>query len=133
MSVKRVAVHCVDIEDKPGSLQKFLTQSSLSGADYLCFSAFSCSDNHSRVYVSAKDPKSFEDFAREAEMKITEAAGFIVSGEDRAGAAANALKGLAEKDIRGITGAAMVCDNRYHLLVVVNAKDADRAQKALGD
>lgn len=133
MSVKRIAVHCVDIEDKPGSLQKFLTQSSLSGADYLYFLAFSCSDNHSRVYVSAKDPKSFEDFAREAEIKTTEAAGFIVSGEDHAGAAANVLKGLAEKDIRGIAGTAMVCDNRYHLLVVVNARDADRAQKVLGD
>ncbi|MGD1042771.1 MAG: hypothetical protein ABR913_06855 [Sedimentisphaerales bacterium] len=133
MSVKRIAVHCVDIEDKPGSLQKFLTQSSLSGVDYLCLSAFSCSDNRSRVYVSAKDPKSFEAFAKEAGIKITEATGFIVGGEDRAGAAANVLKGLAEKDIRGIAGAAMVCDNRYHLFVVVNAKDADRAQKALGD
>ena len=133
MSVKRVAVHCVDIEDKPGSLQKFLAQSSLSGVDYLCFSAFSCSDNRSRVYVSAKDPKSFEAFAKEARIKTTEATGFIIDGEDRIGAAANILKRLAEKDIRGITGAAMVCDNRYHLLVVVNAKDADRAQKALGD
>jgi hypothetical protein len=133
MSVKRVAVHCVDIEDKPGSLQKFLAQSSMSGADYLCFSAFSCGDNHCRVYVSAKDPKIFEDFAGEAGIKTTEATGFIVDGVDRAGAAADVLKRLAEKDIRGITGAAMVCDNRYHLLVVVNAKDADRAQKALGD
>ncbi len=133
MSVKRIAVHCVDIEDKPGSLQKFLAQSSMSGVDYLCFSAFSCSDNHGRVYVSAKDPKSFEAFAREAGIKTTEATGFIIGGEDRAGAAANVLKRLAEKDIRGITGAAMVCDNRYHLFVVVNAKDADRAQKALGD
>jgi hypothetical protein len=133
MSVKRVAVHCVDIEDKPGSLQKFLAQSSLSGVDYLCFSAFSCGDNHGRVYVSAKDPKSFEAFAKEARIKTTEATGFIIDGEDRIGAAANILKRLAEKDIRGITGAAMVCDNRYHLLVVVNAKDADRAQKALGN
>jgi hypothetical protein len=133
MSVKRVAVHCVDIEDKPGSLHKFLTQSSLSGVDYLCFSAFSCSDNHGRVYVSAKDPKSFEAFAKEAGIKITEAAGFIVGGEDRVGAAANVLKRLAEKDIHGIAGAAMVCDNQYQLFVVVNAKDADRAQKAMGD
>ena len=133
MSVKRVAVHCVDIEDKPGSLQKFLAQSSLSGVDYLCFSAFSCSDNHGRVYVSAKDPKNFEDFAREGGIKITEATGFIIGGKDHTGAAANVLKRLAEKDIRGITGAAMVCDNRYHLFVVVNAKDTDQAQKALGD
>ena len=81
----------------------------------------------------AKDPKSFEAFAKEAGIKTTEATGFIVDGVDRVGAAANVLKRLAEKDIRGITGEAMVCDNRYHLLVVVNTKDADRAQKSLGD
>ena len=131
MSVKRVAVRCVGIEDKPGSLQKFLAQSNLSGVDYLCFSAFSCGDNRGCAYVSTKDPKKFEDFAREAGIKTTEAAGFIISGEDRAGAAANVLKRLAEKDIRGIAGTAMACDNRYHLFVVVNAKDADRAQKAM--
>ncbi len=41
MAVRRITVHCVGIEDKPGSLQKFLAQSSLSGVDFLCFAAFS--------------------------------------------------------------------------------------------
>ena len=133
MAVKRIAVHCVEIEDKPGSLHRFLSQSSLTGVDYLCFSAFSCGSNRGRVFVSAKDPRTFEAFVKEAKLKTTLATGFIVSGDDRAGAAADALKGLAENGIGGITGAAMVCDGRYQMLVVINAKDGDRAQKVLGD
>jgi hypothetical protein len=133
MAAKRIAVHCVEIEDKPGSLHRFLSQSSLTGVDYLCFSAFSCGNNRGQVFVSAKDPKGFEAFAQEAKLKVAVATGFIVSGQDHSGAAADALKGLAENGISGITCAAMTCDGRYQMLIVVDAKNADRAQKVLGD
>ncbi len=132
MAVRRTVVHCVEIEDKPGSLQKFLSQSNLSGVDFLCLSAFSCGNNRGLAFVSAKDPKRFESFAQEAGLKMTVAAGFIVDGDDRAGAAADALLGLAENDISGLVGSAMVCDGRYQMFVVVHAEDGDRAQKALG-
>jgi hypothetical protein len=132
MAVKRIVVHCVEIEDKPGSLQKFLSQSNLSGVDFLCLSAFSCGNNRGQAFVSAKDPKKFESFAREAGLKMTVATGFIVDGDDRAGAAADALLGLAENDISGLVGSAMVCDGRYQMFVAVPAEDGDRAQKALG-
>ncbi|MFH1372047.1 MAG: hypothetical protein ABII09_12285 [Planctomycetota bacterium] len=132
MAVKRIVVHCVEIEDKPGSLQKFLSQSSLSGVDFLCFSAFSCGNNRGRAFVSAKDPKKLENFAKEAGLKTTEAAGFIVDGDDHPGAVAEVLLGLAENDISGLVGSAMVCDGRYQLFVAVDARDADSAQKELG-
>ena len=131
MAVKRIVVHCVDIEDKPGSLQKFLSQSSLSGVDFLYFSAFSCGNNRSRAFVSAKNPKKFEDFAREAGLKTTVAAGFIIDDKDRIGAAADALLGIAEKEISGLVGSAMVRDGKYQMFVAVKAEDGDRAQKAL--
>jgi hypothetical protein len=131
MAMKRVAVHGVEIEDKPGSLHRFLSQSSLSGVDYLFFTAYSCGDNRGRVFASAKNPENFEAFAKEAELKVSVAAGFIISGKDTVGAAASALKGLAENSISGISGAAIVCNGQYHMVVVVNAKDAERAQKVL--
>ena len=133
MAVKKIVVHCVEIEDKPGSLQKFLSQSGLSGVDYLCFSAFSCGNNRGRAFVSAKDTKKFESFAQEAGLKTSVAAGFIVDGEDRIGAAADVLLGIAENDISGLVGSAMVCNGRYQMFVVVNAEDGDGAQKALYD
>ncbi len=132
MAVKRITIHCVDIEDKPGSLQKFLTQSSLSNVDFLCFTAFSTGDNRGRIYLSAKKLKVFETFAQEAKIKTTTAAGFIISGEDKLGAAAEALKDLAEAQIKGVAGAAIARDGQYQMLIVVNAADGDTAEKTLG-
>jgi hypothetical protein len=131
MAVERVKVHCVQIEDKPGSLHRFLSQSSLSGVDFLCFAAFSCGENKGRVVVSAKDPKTFENFAREAKLKVTEAAGFIVDGIDRIGAAGEVLGTLAENDIAGIAGTAIACEGSYRMLIVVDSKNAERAEKLL--
>jgi predicted amino acid-binding ACT domain protein len=133
MAVKRVIVHGVDIEDKPGSLYRFLSQCSLSGVDFLFMSAYSCGNNRGRVFVGAKDPKKFEEFAKEANLKAVVAAGFIVDGSDRIGAAADVIKGLAENNIRGVAGVAMVRDGRFQMLVIVDAKDADNTHKLLKD
>ena len=132
MGVRRITVHCVDIEDKPGSLQKFLAQSSLSGVDFLCFLAFSCGRNRGRVYVSAKDLKNFEAFTEEAGMNTTAACGFLIDGDDKIGAAAAAMKELAENGINGVAGCAIVYDGRYQMLIIVDAANADRAGKVLG-
>ncbi len=132
MSVRRVNVHCVEIEDKPGSLQKFLAQSSLSGVDLECFVAFSYGRSRGRVYLTAKQPEAFEAFASEAELCSNTAAGFIFTGEDRVGAAAGALEALAENDISGIAGSAIAHDGQYQMLIIVSASDADRAAEVLG-
>ncbi len=131
MAVKQVVMCGVDIEDKPGSLHRFLSQCSLSGVDFLCFAAYSCGNNRGRVFVSVKDPKIFEAFAKEAKLKITPAAGFIISDRDRLGAAADVIKDLAENSIRGLAGTAVVYDGLYQMLVVVDAKDASLAEKVL--
>ena len=132
MAVKRVVVQIVEIEDKPGSLQKFLTQSSLSIVDFLCFAAFSTGAGRGEIYLSAKDPEAFKAFAQEAGLAVTDSAGFIVGGEDKIGAAAEAIKGLAEAGITGLAGSAMVSNGQYRMLIVVGADDGDAAEKALG-
>lgn len=132
MAVKRIAVHCVEIEDKPGSLQKLLDKAASENVDLRCFAAFSAGGGRGKVYLSAKDEQVLKACAEKACVEATTAAGFIVGGEDKVGAAAGALKGLAEAGINGLAGAAMVCDGQYHMLVVVDAKDGDAAEKALG-
>lgn len=131
MAIKRISVECLEIEDKPGSLQKLLEQVASANVDLLCATAFSAGGGVGRVYVSAKDPESLKACAQDAGIETTTAAGFIVSGDDRVGAAAGALKGLAEANINGVAGAAMVCDGQYQMLVVVRAGDGDAAEKAL--
>lgn len=132
MAVKRITVHCVEITDEPGSLQKVLSEAASANVDLLCFAAFSAGDGRGRVYVSAKEPETLEACAQKAGIEATAAAGFIVSGEDKVGAAAESLKGLAESSINGVAGAAIVCDGQYQMLVVVDAADGDAAEKALG-
>lgn len=132
MAVKRITVHCVEIADKPGSLQQLLDKAASANVDFQGFTAFSAGGGLSWVYVSAKDPVAFEAYAQDAGIEATVAAGFIISGADKVGVAAEDLKGLADAGISGIAGAAMVCDGQYQMLVVVDAADSDAAEKALG-
>jgi hypothetical protein len=132
MAVKRFTIYGVELEDRPGSLQELLAQAASANVDMLCFEAFSAGGGRGGVYVGAKDPKTFEAFIEDAGIEATAAAGFIVSGKDKVGAAAEALKKLADADINGVAGSAMVCDGKYQMLIVVLADDGDAAAKALG-
>jgi hypothetical protein len=132
MAVKRIVVHCIEIEDKPGSLQGLLAQAAKMNVDLLCFAAFSTGSGQGRVYISAKDPSALEACAQEAGMETKAAAGFIVDGDDKVGAAAEALKALADAGISGVAGAAMVCNRQYRMLVVVDTADGDAVEKAFG-
>ncbi len=131
MAIKRIIVHCLEIEDKPGSLQQLLAKAASANVDLLCFAAFSAGGGIGRLYLSAKDPKALESCAQSAGIKTSAAAGFIIGGEDKVGAAGQALKGLADAGINGAAGAAMVCDGQYHMLIVVAAADGDAAENAL--
>ena len=126
MAIKQITIHRLEIEDKPGSLQKLLADAASVGVDLQCFAAFSAGGG--RVYVSAKSEEAFKALGLEA----TAAAGFIVSGDDRVGAAAEALKGLAEAGINGVAGSAIACGGQYCMLIVVDAADEAAAGKALG-
>ena len=132
MAVKRIAVHCVEIQDKPGSLQQLLDKAASANVDFEGFTAFSAGGGRGQVYLSAKDPEALKACAQEAAVVPTEAVGFVISGPDKVGAAAADLKPLGDAGINGVAGAAMVCDGQYHMLVVVNAADGDAAGKALG-
>jgi hypothetical protein len=132
MAVKRITVCCVEIDDKAGSLQQLLSQAASANVDFQCIAAFSAGGGVGRVYLGPKDLAVCQACAADAGIEATEAAGFIVSGEDKVGAAAEDLKGLADAGISGVAGTAMVCDGQYQMLVVVNAEDGDAAAAALG-
>ena len=95
------------------------------------FTAFSTGVGKGSIYIGAKDPEAFRACAQELGVSVTVAAGFIVSGEDKIGAAAEALKGLAEAGVNGVAGSGIACDGQYHMLIVVDAADGDVAEKAL--
>jgi hypothetical protein len=132
MAVKRVSVHCVEIEDKPGSLQKLLSDAASAGVDFTGFVACSAGGGRGCVCLSAKDPAALAACAQRAGIEAKEAAGFLISDADKIGVAAADLKGLADAGINGVAGSAMVFGDQYQMLVVVDAADGDAAAQALG-
>ena len=132
MAVKRITVHCVEIEDVPGSLHKLLSDIASKGVDLLCLAAASTGEGKGCVCLSGKDPAGLSSCLSDFGLSATEATGFIVSGDDKAGAAAEGLKPLAEAGINGVTGSAMVFEGQYQVLVVVKAADGDAAAAAMG-
>ena len=132
MAVKRITVHCVEIDDKPGSLQKLLSQAAAANVDFHCFIATSSGGGRGHVCLSAKDPEGLEAWAKKAGIETTVSSGFVISGEDKVGAAAEGLKGLADAGINCVAGAATVCAGQYYLAIVVRAEDGEAAAKALG-
>ncbi len=132
MAVKRISVRCVEIEDKAGSLQKLLADAASANVDLEFCAAFSAGGGLGQVYLSGKNEEALKSFVAEAGISTTAAAGFIIGGEDKVGAAMEALKGLADAGISGLAGAVIVCDGQYRMLVVVDAADGDAAEKALG-
>ena len=132
MAAKKITVHSVQIEDKPGSLFQLLAKAAAEGVDFNCLSACSCAGGAAMAYLSAKNPESLKAWANKAAVKLTEMAGFMISGEDKVGAAAEDLKPLADAEINGVAASAMICNLGYGMVVIVNAADADAAAEALG-
>jgi hypothetical protein len=133
MAIKRIIVHAFEIEDKPGGLQKLLAKAAADGVDLNCLTACgACGGGKAMAYLSAKNPEALKACAIKVGVKATEMAGFMLGGDDHAGAAGEALKPLADAHINGVAAAAMVCDGGYGMVVTVKLADADRAAKALG-
>lgn len=132
MAAKRIAIHAVEIENKPGSLQKLLTKAAADGVDLNGLSACACSGGSAMAYLSAKNPEALKACAIKAGIEVRELAGFMLTGNDTPGAAAEALMPLAGAGINCVAAAAMVCNGGYGMIIIVESADADAAAKALG-
>jgi len=126
MSVKRIIIHAVNVEDIPGSMHSLLIQLATEGIDLNGMIVCSDKGGKGTAYLSAKDPEALVSCMARIHIEITEMAGFLFSGKDRIGAAANALDPLSNAGINGVAGAAMVCENKFCMLVVVEAADGDK-------
>lgn len=131
MAAERIAVHSVRIEDTPGSLQQLLAKVAESGVDLQGFVAYSTGQDAGRVCLAAKDPDALGSCLNGAGIEAAEMAGFIMEDDDRVGAAADSLKGLADAGISGVAGAAMLCGDKYNMVIMVKAEDGDAAADVL--
>ena len=126
----RVRVHRIEIEDKPGALRDLLLQLAQEGVDMLCVAACTCGSK-GVIDICGKDPNVLKAAVDKAGIDFTEMAGFLISGDDKIGAGAKVLKGLADADINGIASSAMVFDGHFKMLIIVDAVDGDAAEEVL--
>jgi hypothetical protein len=84
------------------------------------------------AYLSAKNPEALKACAIKAGIEFKELAGFMLSGDDTPGAAAEALKPLADAGVNSVAASAVVCNSGYGMIIIVESADADAAAEALG-
>jgi hypothetical protein len=129
---KQITVFKASIPDSPGSLAKVMSQAAAFGLDILSLCATREAGGNGTVFVSPKDVSKALQLSAMGAVELEECAGFLLEGEDKAGAGAMALKPLADASINAEACAALCHNGSYQLLVVVQHADAEKAAKALG-
>ena len=130
--IKQITVFKASIPDSPGSLAKIMSQAATFGLDILSLCATREAGGHGTVFVSPKDVSKALQLSSMGAVELEECAGFLLEGDDKVGAGANALKPLADASINAEACAALCHGGVYQLLVVVQHADAEAAAKALG-
>jgi hypothetical protein len=132
-TVQRVEYHYVTVPDSAGEGHRILSVLKDSGVDLLAFLGFPAGSGQSQLDLVPDDPESLRAAAGRAGIALSEAKrAFLVQGDDRVGAAAEAMAKLAAANI-GITAAAATSagSGRYGMIVWVAPSDYDRAADAL--
>jgi hypothetical protein len=132
--IKRVDYYYVSVPDKPGEGSHILTALRDAGVNLLGVSAFPHGARRSQLDLIPEDSAACAKAARSAGLKLSaKKSGFLIQGEDRAGAVAEVVKRLAEANIN-VTSVQVFCagSGRYGGLLWVKAPDLRKAAKALG-
>jgi hypothetical protein len=132
--IKRVDYYYASVPDKPGEGARILTALRDAGVNLLGVSAFPHGARRSQLDLIPEDSAACAKAARSAGLKLSaKKRGFLIEGEDRAGAVAEVVKRLAEANIN-VTSVQVFCagSGRYGGMLWVKAPDLRKAAKALG-
>lgn len=133
-TVRSVEYHYVTVPDAPGEVQRILSALKDGGVDLVAFLGFPLDGGQSQIDLVPEEPESFRDAAQRAGVTLSEAKrAFLIQGDDRVGAVADATAKLAEANIN-ITAAAAIAagSGRYGMILWVAPADYESAAGALG-
>jgi hypothetical protein len=133
-TVRSVDYYYVTVPDTPGEGQRILSALKDSGVNLLAFLGFPLDGGRSQLDLVPEDPESLRDAAEQAGVSLSEAKrAFLIQGDDRVGAVADAMTTLGEANVN-VTAAAAVGagSGRYGMILWVAAADYERAADALG-
>ena len=133
-TVRGVEYHYATVPDAPGEVQRILSALEDNGVNLLAFLGFPTGGGQSQIDLVPEDAPSFREAAEQAGVTLSEAKrAFLIQGDDRVGAVADATAKLAEANVN-ITAAAAVAagSGRYGMIIWVAPADYDTAAGALG-
>ncbi len=132
-TIRLVDYYYIETPDKPGEASRVLNQLKEAGVNLLAFSGFP-KGKRAQLDFIPEDATAFKDVAKKARLKLTgPKKGFLIQGDDRAGALADVLQKLADAKIN-VTASVAVCAGagRYGVVLWVKPRDVKRAAKAFG-
>lgn len=133
-TVRSVEYQYMTVSDTPGEVQRILSALTEGGVNLVAFLGFPLGGGQSQIDLVPEDPASLREAAERAGVTLSEAKrAFLVQGDDRVGAVAEATAKLAEANIN-VTAAAAVAagSGRYGMIIWVAPADYASAAAALG-
>jgi hypothetical protein len=133
-TVRGVDYYYVTVPDAPGEGQRILSALKDSGVNLLAFLGFPVASGQSQIDLIPEDPESLRTAAEQAGVTLSEAKrAFLIQGDDRVGAVADAMAKLEEANVNVTAAAAAGAGaGRYGMILWVAAADYERAADALG-
>jgi hypothetical protein len=132
--VRRVEYYDVSIPDKPGEGLKVLSALKNAGVLLLAYHAFPTGGGKAQIDLIAEDSNKLKQAAQGAGFALTgPKRAFLITGDDRVGAAAEHSKKLADAKINVTSITALGAGSgRYSMILWVAPSDYDKASAALG-
>jgi hypothetical protein len=132
-TVRRVEYRYATVPNAPGEVQSILSALEERGVNLVAFLGFP-EGGQSQIDLVAEDPDALRGAAEAAGVALSEPKrAFLIQGDDRVGAVAEATGKLAEADVN-VTAAAAVASGSgsYGMIVWVAPGDYDRAASVFG-
>jgi hypothetical protein len=130
--VQRVQYFYTEVPDKPGEAAKLLSVLKEEGVNLLAFAAFPQGRRAQLDFIPV-DQVAFKAAAKKARIKLVgPKTGFVIQGDDRAGAVGEIASKLAAAEIN-ITALHAVAAGagRYGAIFWVKSRDVNKAAKVL--
>jgi hypothetical protein len=131
--IRRVDYFYVEVADKPGEGVRVLSALKEAGVSLLNFTAFPGAGGKAQIDVVPEDAGALTKAAKNAGLTLSgRKQAFFIQGQNRAGAAAEVLRKLADArvNVRAANGSAG--QGGYGMIVWVAPSDFAAAAKALG-
>lgn len=132
--VQRVEYYYATVPDRPGEGLKVLSALKNAGVLLLALQAFPTGGGKAQLNLVPADARKFKQAADTARLALTgPKRAFLITGDDRVGAAADHAKKLADASINvtAVTGIG-AGSGRYGIILWVAAADYEKAATALG-